>query len=135
MKMNVSVIYNSAEDKILMCLRTKDPYKGKFNFIGGKVEVGETDLESAYREVEEETGITPEEIQLTYLMKFEYQMSKIELQVYVGKLQKEKMLKEEVNKLYWIDSNENFFDLDRYAGEGNMGHILEQIKLYHDQLF
>ena len=33
---------------------------------------------------------------------------------------------EEVNKLYWIDKNENFFDIDKYAGEGNIGHMLKQ---------
>ena len=39
------------------------------------------------------------------------------------------LLIEEVNKLEWIDINDNFFDLKKYAGEGNIGHIIEEIKV------
>lgn len=134
MKMNVSIVYNKQEDKILMCLRKKDPYKGLFNLVGGKVESGENSLDSAYRELEEETGIKREDIVLTNLMNIEYKMSDLQLQVYVGKLNKQIEVVEEVNKLYWIDINENFFDMTKYAGEGNIGHMLEQVKLYKDML-
>lgn len=134
MKMNVIVVYNKKEDKILMCLRKKEPYKGLYNLVGGKVEKDETGLESAYRELEEESGITKEDIILTHLMTFNYQMSNIELQVYTGKLNKDIKVVEEVNKLYWINANNNFFDMTKYAGEGNIGHIIEQVKLYKDRL-
>ena len=36
---------------------------------------------------------------------------------------------EEVNKLEWVSVNDNFFDMNRYAGEGNIGHIIEEIKI------
>lgn len=134
MKMNVIIVYNNQEDKILMCLRKKDPYKGLFNLVGGKVEPGESSLNSAYRELEEETGIRKEDIILTNLMNFEYKMSSLQLQVYVGKLNKQIEVVEEVNKLYWIDVTENFFDMTKYAGEGNIGHMLEQVKIYKDKL-
>lgn len=100
MKMNIIAVYNKKEDKILMCLRKKEPYKGLYNLVGGKVEENETGLESAYRELEEESGITKEDIVLTHLMTCNYQMSNNELQVYVGKLKKEVKEIEEVNKLY-----------------------------------
>lgn len=134
MKMNIIAVYNKKEDKILMCLRKKEPYKGLYNLVGGKVEENETGLESAYRELEEESGITKEDIVLNYLMTCNYQMSNNELQVYVGKLKKEVKVIEEVNKLYWIDASENFFDMSKYAGEGIIGHIIEQVKLYKDKL-
>ena len=134
MKMNVIIVYNNQEDKILMCLRKKDPYKGLFNLVGGIVEPGESGLDSDYRELEEETGIRKEDIILTNLMNFEYKMSSLQLQVYVGKLNKQIEVVEEVNKLYWIDVTENFFDMTKYAGEGNIGHMLEQVKLYKDIL-
>lgn len=35
---NVIVVYNENADKILMCKRKKDPYKGLANFVGGKIE-------------------------------------------------------------------------------------------------
>ena len=132
--MNIIAVYNKKEDKILMCLRKKEPYKGLYNLVGGKVEENETDLESAYRELQEESGITKEDIVLTHLMTCNYQMSNNELQVYIGKLKKEVKVVEEVNKLYWIDASENFFDMSKYAGEGIIGHIIEQVKLYKDKL-
>ena len=66
---------------------------------------------------------------------FQYIMQNMELEVYVGKLDKEIKLVEEVNKLYWIDKNENFFDVDKYAGEGNIGHMLRQVETNKNKLF
>ena len=133
-KLNLVVVFNKDLSKSLFCIRAKEPYKGLYNLVGGKVEKDETGLESAYRELEEESGITKEDIILTHLMTFNYQMSNIELQVYTGKLNKDVKVVEEANKLYWINANDNFFDMTKYAGEGNIGHIIEQVKLYKDRL-
>ena len=78
---------------------------------------------------------TYEDIKLTNLMNFEYKVQDMELELYVGKLNKEKKLVEEVNKLYWIDKKDNFFDVEKYAGEGNIGHMVRQVELYKDKLF
>ena len=133
-KLNIILVYNKEEDKILMCKREKEPFKGKFNLVGGKVEQGEDELHAAYRELQEETGITKDDIRLTNLMNFEYKVQDMELELYVGKLNKEKKLVEEVNKLYWVDANDDFFNISKYAGEGIIGHIIEQIKLYKEKL-
>jgi 8-oxo-dGTP diphosphatase len=53
----------------------------------------------------------------------------MDLEVYYGILNKDVTLVEEVNKLKWVDINDNFFDMTRYAGEGNIGHIIEEIKV------
>lgn len=129
-KLNVIIVYNKNEDKILMCKREKEPYKGKLNLVGGKVEPNETELEAAYRELKEETGITDKDIELIHLMNFQYMMTDKELEVYYGKLNKDVTVVEEVNKLYWIDKNSNFFDIKKYAGEGNIGHMVKQVELY-----
>ena len=68
------------------------------------------------------------------MMNFQYMIFDMELEVYVGKLNKEIILKEEVNKLYWVDKKENFFDVKKYAGEGNIGHMIEEVNLYRDKL-
>lgn len=133
-KLNVIVVYNKEEDKILMCERKKEPYKGKFNLVGGKVEPNESEIDAAYRELQEETGITSKDIKLTNLMNIQYNMSDMELEVYVGKLNKKVDLIEEVNKLYWMDKKENFFDSEKFAGEGNIGHMLKQVEIYKDNL-
>lgn len=134
-KLNVIIVYNKEENKILMCKREKEPYKGKYNLVGGKLEENEDSLEGAYRELEEETGITKDDTILTYLMNFEYKLLNMQLQVFVGKLNKEKTLVEEVNKLYWMDLNENFFDEEKFAGEGNIGHMLCQVNINKKQIF
>ena len=134
-KLNVILVYNKDENEILMCKREKEPYKGKFNLVGGKVEKNENELHAAYRELCEETGITSDDIVLTHIMNFQYIMQDMELEVYAGKLNKDLKLIEELNKLYWIDKNENFFDLEKYAGEGNIGHMLQQVEIYKNKIF
>lgn len=133
-KLNVIIVFDNEEDKILMCKRTKEPYKGKLNLVGGKVEKEEDELHAAYRELEEETGISKNDIILTSLMNFEYKLQDMELEVYVGKLNKEVKLVEEINKLFWIDKNDNFFDVEKYAGEGNIGHMLKHVEIYKDEV-
>lgn len=133
-KLNVIIVFNKEEDKILMCKRTKEPYKGKINLVGGKVEKNEDELNAAYRELEEETGITKNDIILTSLMNFEYKLSDIELEVYVGKLNKEVELVEEINKLLWVSKNDNFFDVEKYAGEGNIGHMVKHVDIYKNKV-
>ena len=53
-KLNLVVVFNNNLDKALFCIRAKEPYKGLYNFVGGKVENGETNNEAAYRELFEE---------------------------------------------------------------------------------
>lgn len=57
-KLNIVLVYNKEENQILMCKREKEPYKGMLNLVGGKVEKNEKELNVAYRELHEETGIT-----------------------------------------------------------------------------
>ena len=133
-KLNVILVFNKNEDKILMCKRAKEPYKGKYNLVGGKVEKDEAELDAAYRELQEETGITGEDITLTHIMNFQYMLSDMELEVYAGKLNSDVELTEDINKLCWMDKKENFFDMEKFAGEGNIGHMLYQLETYYKEL-
>ncbi len=123
---NCILVLNQAEDKLLFCRRTKDPYKGLYNLVGGKIEKGEAGFAAAYRELEEETGIHREQIQLNHMMDFTYYNHNCYVEVYVGILNCHMALREEAHPLVWIDRNDNFFDMSRYAGEGNIGHMVEQ---------
>lgn len=51
MDVNLVIVFNKNRDKVLMCQRRKDPYKGKLNFVGGKVQKGESSECAAYREL------------------------------------------------------------------------------------
>ncbi len=128
-KMNVIVIFNSNITQTLMCKRTKDPYKGMYNLIGGKIEKENDGLNEAYRELYEETNISKDDVTLTHFMNITYVKWEKELEVYYGKLNKDVELVEEVNQLEWVSIDENFFDMKKYAGEGNIGHIMEEIKI------
>lgn len=52
-----------------------------------------------------------------------------ELEIYYGILNKDVHLIEEINPLEWIPIDNNFFDMSKYAGEGIIGHIIEEIKI------
>lgn len=128
-KYNVIVVFDKDLNKTLMCKRTKEPYKGMFNLAGGKIERENDGLNEAYRELNEETNITSEDISLIHFMNIEYVVFDKLIEVYYGILNKEVRLIEEVNKLEWVSVNDNFFDINKYAGEGNIGHIIEEIKI------
>ena len=127
-KMNVIAIFDKEIKNILMCKRTKEPYKGKYNLIGGKIEKENDGLNEAYRELLEETNIKKSDVYLIHFMNFAYITWNMELEVYYGILKNEVELVEEINKLEWISIDNNFFDMNKYAGEGNIGHMIEEIK-------
>jgi len=132
---NVIVVLNNERDKLLMCRRKKDPYKGLNNLVGGKIEPNESGIDAAYRELLEETNISSELISLKHLMDFTYYYQNCYVEVYVGKLIQEVNVIGDENDLYWSELSHNFFDMNLYAGEGNIGHMLEQIKIYEKELF
>lgn len=126
---NVIVIFNKDLNKTLMCKRTKEPYIGMYNLVGGKIEKENDGLNEAYRELFEETNISKNDTNLKHFMNLEYVEFNKKIEVYFGILNKEVELIEEVNKLDWVNINDNFFDMTRYAGEGNIGHIIEEIEI------
>ena len=132
---NVVAVFSPEKNTMLMCKRAKDPYKGLFNMVGGKIESGEDGYTAAYRELFEETGITKENIWLVHLMDFTYPLCDEYVEVYAGGLNREVMLREEKNPLLWINADRNFFDMREFAGEGNIGHIMEHIKLHWTEIF
>lgn len=133
-KYNAIVVFNKQEDKMLMCKRRKNPYKGLLNFVGGKREQNESGLDAAYRELEEETAITKEDIKLVYLMELSYPFDNCDLEIYVGKLNNEVAVDGDENELVWTELDQNFFDTTKYAGEGNIGHIMLHVKRHKKEL-
>ena len=124
-KMNVIVVFDKKISKTLLCKRTKEPYMGMYNLVGGKIEKENDGINEAYRELFEETNIKREDIDLIHFMNLSYIKWDKELEVYYGILKNHVELIEEVNKLEWVDICDNFFDMKKYAGEGNIGHIIE----------
>lgn len=129
-KLNVIVVFNENMDKLLFCIRAKEPYKGKYNFVGGKVEENETNEEAAYRELLEETGISKNDIDLDHFMDLNYFKYGNNVQVYYGILKNDVNLVEEKNKLEWVEINKELLNIDKFAGNYNIPHIIKQIQIY-----
>lgn len=131
---NLIAVYNKECDRLLMCVRKKQPYLGLSNLVGGKIEKGEESLSAAYRELFEETSITKEDIILTRLMDFTYPFDDCYVEVYAGRLNKSVEVCGDENDLYWSTLDCDFFDTGKYAGEGNIGHILMHIEYNKDKV-
>ncbi len=125
---NVIAVLDKDKENVLMCYRSKEPYIGLYNLVGGKIETDDS-LSEAYRELFEETSIDNNQIKLEHLMNIEYPDRNYKLEIYYGLLKENTELKEEANKLEWISLNENFADMNKFAGEGNIFHFIENIKL------
>lgn len=127
-RFNLVVVFDKDNSKVLMCLRKKIPYKGKLNFVGGKVEKNEDSLKAGYRELFEETNISEKDIKLKHLIDIKAYADNYILEIFYGKLKEDIEVFGEENELFWISLNENFNDLNKFAGFGNIFYILEYIK-------
>ena len=132
-KYKVIVVFDKNMENTLMCKRAKEPYLGMYNLVGGKIEKENDGLNEAYRELFEETNIRKDDINLMHFMNIEYKTLNKLLEVYYGTLNKEVKLIEEVNKLEWVLIDDDFFNMNKYAGEGIIGHIIEEIKILMDK--
>lgn len=122
---NLIVVFDKRRERVLLCRRRKEPYKGLLNFVGGKIEPGEEGLAAAYRELREETGLTETDISLFHFMDLTYYRgAPCRLEVYAGRLKGPAQVRGEENQLIWQDAKEDMFDRTRFAGMGNMGHIM-----------
>lgn len=129
-KLNLIVVFNENISEVLFGIRAKEPYKGLYNFVGGKVEENESNEEAAYRELFEETGISRKDIELDHFMDLNYFKYENNIQVFYGILKHKVNLVEEKNKLEWVTINEELLNNDKFAGNYNIPHIIRQIKNY-----
>ena len=131
---NVIMVFDQPGERVLMCRRRTAPYQGLINFVGGKIEPGEDGLTAAYRELWEETGVTGQDIVLTHFMDSAYRLDEYYLEIYVGQLNKEVAAFGTENPLLWMTLPQNFFDIQRFAGNGLLGHAMLHIYAAGEQL-
>lgn len=121
---NCIVIFDDKLENVLFCKRQKDLYKGLYNFVGGETEPGESSIDVAYRELFEETGLTSEKIRLSYFMEMKYDLLNYFLKLFSGMINKDEPLVEEINPLLWLPIDQRYEDINLFAGDQNIGHII-----------
>lgn len=137
MRSNVILVFDREKKKVLMCRRRKPPYQGLLNLVGGKVEPGEESGHAAYRELWEETAITREDITLINIVNYTFPLMADDGQAYVlegyaGILSRDVDIHGDENELMWISAAEDFSDTSRFAGHGNIAHM---VKYALDEVF
>jgi 8-oxo-dGTP diphosphatase len=80
MRYVVGFVFNENLDKVVLMKRSKNPYSGLLNGLGGKIEASETELEAMKREWKEETN-TSKSLNFRFLTHVVFE-SGIELFVY-----------------------------------------------------
>lgn len=123
------MVLNHDESKILMCYRSKNPYKSKYNLVGGKIEENEDYLKSAYRELWEETGIENDDIELQPFIDFTWHPIDMKMFVYIGKLKNHVNLVKEIHELTSDDRIRNlmFFVYKTICVRSGKGNWIDTI--------
>lgn len=104
--MTVIALFDQNGESVLMCDHKKQHGS---NFVGGKVENGDTPEQAALRELAKETGVTAKNLKNGRLQLTRHEltnsaaMGDFELYVYCGQLEGEVQLREETNSLYWTN--------------------------------
>ncbi|XP_046352951.1 oxidized purine nucleoside triphosphate hydrolase-like [Haliotis rufescens] len=68
----LTLVFVRKEAQILLGLKKRGFGEGRWNGFGGKVEKGETILEAAKRELNEESGLTAHSLEQIGVLKFEF---------------------------------------------------------------
>ena len=80
----LSIIYQ--HPKVLLGMKKRGFGEGKWNGFGGKVKEGETLEEAARREIEEEVGVIPKNLEKIGIVEFEFQGDPEILEVHFFKI-------------------------------------------------
>lgn len=121
--MTLTLIFNKDLSRVLMCYHRK---QHAYNYVGGHKEHGESEMETSYRELQEETGITRNDVELVFIRREQVSLNNAfsgnncwTLYITAGVLEGDIALIEENNRLEWVSVT----DVDRIIfstfGNGN----------------
>lgn len=95
------------KDKFLICQRPKNKARPLlWEFVGGKVESGETKEQALVRECKEELGVAVKPLDLFFVVEHNYPDISIRLTVYNAVIESECIQKLEHNDIKWITEKE-----------------------------
>lgn len=127
-RMTLVVAFDKNMEYLLMCKRAKNPWKGKINFVGGKLASPKEEyIDCARREFKEETGICDTSLffintmRTTYIWTRDYTDYLEVYTVILNTPMKYTNVQNEVNELLWVPLiGTKFFDTAVFAGDGNI---------------
>lgn len=140
MKYTVCLLFNKKRNKVLLLLKNKTDYAGKWNGVGGKLEKHETPKMCALREIKEETGVNECDLeQFTWLgdMHLPYDCGcdaeTCSLSFWAGIVKKSSVSQQsgETEKLRWFpieDILQKKIDDEYLAGDGNLLYFINWAK-------
>ena len=103
---NAILIYDFSGENILFCHRMKEPYKGKYNFVGGKIEPGETKEQALIRECREELDVEISVSDVFMQLVHEYPDMTVELTLFNAEIESGTIRLLEHNDVRWIRTDE-----------------------------
>ncbi|MDO5708262.1 MAG: (deoxy)nucleoside triphosphate pyrophosphohydrolase [Andreesenia angusta] len=90
------------DDKVLACQRGYGEFKGKWEFPGGKIEVGETKEKALIREIHEELSVDITIHKFLTNTKFSYDNFNLDMDSYICSISKGKIDLKEHSSLKWL---------------------------------
>lgn len=125
----LTLVFNKNKDKVLMCKHKKF---NALNYIGGKVEDMEHTYNASYRELEEETGITRDDVELEFLRQESVTSKALNstwsMYITAGILKNDVELKPEKNELLWVPITATETFINAY-GMGNCLMFLKEARI------
>lgn len=139
----VGMVFNHDMSMILLLLRSKEPYQGQYNGVGGKIEDGESPYEAMVREFKEEVqevnGRSPIPIKIKPLVSMTFS-SEVELNVFyiilgAGEEKNINVVTDE-GILIWT-TPATVMDASNYllAGEGNISYFVNYALILEGKQF
>lgn len=126
----LTLVLNHSHTHVLMVMHHK---QHMLNYVGGHIEGNEDEMDASYRELFEETGISKDDVELTFIQSEHCTASFANpewyLYVTAGVLKHDVDLKEEKNSLHWISINDDDTLLHNTFGDGNCYVFLKRALL------
>lgn len=107
-KVVAAVISDSLENpkKFLATARGYGEFKGKWEFPGGKIEVGETSQQALVREIQEELNVKIKVCDLIDTVEFDYPKFHLSMKCFLCVIVDGAIIFKEAEDAKWLDKNE-----------------------------
>ena len=107
-KVVAAVISDSLENpkKFLATARGYREFKGKWEFPGGKIEVGETSQQALVREIQEELNVKIKVCDLIVTVEFDYPKFHLSMKCFLCVIVDGEIIFKEAEDAKWLDKNE-----------------------------